>query len=136
MAGREKFRLRLITPARVVVDEDVEEVVAEDASGCFGVLARHERLVAALVPTIIRIEPAAGRRKYVAVDRGLLEKEGRRLSIAVRQAVVGDDYKDLERLIEGELLRLEESKARARSAFNRISISVMLKLFGYERGGP
>jgi F-type H+-transporting ATPase subunit epsilon len=129
------FRLRLITPTQVVLDEEVVSVVAEDASGSFGVLAHHERLVAALVPTIIRCQTRAGQVKYVAVDRGLLRKEGPELRIAARQAVVGDDYRRLEELIVERLTRLEESEARARSAFSRISLSVMLRLFGYERGG-
>jgi len=133
MAG--EFRLRLITATRVVLDEDVVSVVAEDESGSFGVLAGHERLAAALVPTILRCKLASGGMRFVAVDRGVLKKEGRELRVAVRQAVVGDDYRALEKLISERITHLEDSEAAARHAFSRVSLSVMLRLFGYERGG-
>ncbi len=47
------FRLRLITPTKVVLDEEVISVSAEDASGSFGVMGRHDRMAAALVPAIM-----------------------------------------------------------------------------------
>lgn len=134
MAAPATFRLRLITPARVVLDEEAVSVVAEDDSGCFGLRRRTERLAAALVPSILRIQGPSGRVKYAAVDRGVLRKEGGLVHIAVRQAVVGDDYRRLEALIRERLLRLEESELKARSAFRRLSLTVMLRLFGYERG--
>jgi F-type H+-transporting ATPase subunit epsilon len=132
--GVSSFRLRLITPARVVMDEDVVSVVARDASGSFGVLPRHEPLAAALVPSILTIQTAAGRTTYAAVDRGLLRKSGAQLTVAVRQAVVGDDYRALEGLIERRLTRLAEAETVARSAFSRLGLSVAMRLFGYERG--
>ncbi len=128
------FRLRLITPTRVIFDEEVAWVVAEDESGSFAVGGRHERLAAALVPTILTCRLTGGGEKYVAVDRGLLRKEGRTLTIAVRRAVVGDDWRRLEELISERIVRLEDAEARARSALGRLSVSVMLRLFGYERG--
>ncbi|MFH0809149.1 MAG: F0F1 ATP synthase subunit epsilon [Pseudomonadota bacterium] len=131
------LRLRVITPTEVVLDDDVVSVVAEDASGAFGIWARHEVMAAVLVPGIMRCRTAAGKTMFIAVDRGVLEKEGGLLRVAVRRAVVSEDYRQLEDLLRRRLAQTEESEAAARDAFSRLSLSVMQRLLGlfFERGG-
>jgi len=50
-----KFRLRIITPALIKVDEDVERVIMRCTTGAMGILAGHETRSAALIAGILRI---------------------------------------------------------------------------------
>ncbi|TWC78335.1 ATP synthase delta/epsilon subunit-like protein [Rhizobium sp. SJZ105] len=47
------MRLRIVTPLSVVVDEDIDSLRAEDASGSFGILAGHAPFLTALVVSIV-----------------------------------------------------------------------------------
>ena len=47
------MRLRIITPLSVVVDEEIDTLRAEDASGSFGVLAGHAPFLTALTTSIV-----------------------------------------------------------------------------------
>jgi len=65
----DRFRLRVYTPERELVDADVREVTAQGALGQIGVLPDHAALVTALEPgplsyrqngTVTRLELGAG----------------------------------------------------------------------------
>lgn len=49
----DRFRLRVFTPERTLVDRDVREVTAQGALGQIGVLPDHAALVTALDPGIL-----------------------------------------------------------------------------------
>jgi F-type H+-transporting ATPase subunit epsilon len=70
MAGT--FRLRVVTPERQLVDEDVEEVVAPGASGEFGVLPDHIAFLTLLLPGRL-IYRSGGRRHVLAIFGGYAE---------------------------------------------------------------
>jgi len=59
----DRFRLRVYTPERELVDADVREVTAEGAWGQIGVLPDHAALVTALEPGVLtyRSASASGR---------------------------------------------------------------------------
>lgn len=86
------MRLRIVTPLAVVVDEDgVLAVRAEDSSGGFGVLPGHADFLTSLTLSVISWERADASRLYCAVRRGVFSvNAGRGVSIATREAVVGD----------------------------------------------
>ena len=46
----DKIRLRVVTPSRLVLDEEVDEVTAPGELGEFGVLANHIAFLSTLVP--------------------------------------------------------------------------------------
>jgi F-type H+-transporting ATPase subunit epsilon len=47
------MRLRIVTPLSVVVDEDIDSLRAEDASGSFGIMAGHAPFLTALAISIV-----------------------------------------------------------------------------------
>lgn len=99
------FRLQVITPERVVVDEEVESVVLRGVDGYFGVLAGHAPLVAAL-----RTGPASyrvgGRRERLAIAGGVFEFAGDRGVVLADAA---------ERAAEIDVLRARAALERARA---------------------
>jgi F-type H+-transporting ATPase subunit epsilon len=57
------FRLRIVTPERQLLDQDVEEVIAPGSAGEFGVLAEHITFLTVLAPG--RLVYRSGTRRHV-----------------------------------------------------------------------
>jgi F-type H+-transporting ATPase subunit epsilon len=70
MAGT--FRLRIVTPERELVDQDVDEVIAPGAAGEFGVLPDHIAFLTTLAPGRL-IYRSGGQREIVAIFGGYAE---------------------------------------------------------------
>ena len=70
MAG--SFRLRIVTPERQLLDEDVGEVTAPGAAGEFGVLPDHIVFLTVLAPGRL-IYKSGGRRHVLAIFGGYAE---------------------------------------------------------------
>jgi F-type H+-transporting ATPase subunit epsilon len=67
----ESFPFRLITPAGVVLEEPVEEVVGLSTLGEFGVLANHINFITSLIPGVLRIRIDGQRSADYVVIGGL-----------------------------------------------------------------
>jgi F-type H+-transporting ATPase subunit epsilon len=95
------MRLRIVTPLAVVVDEDgVLALRAEDASGGFGILPGHADFLTSLSISVVGWKSADAARHFCAVRHGVLSVAGgREISIATREAIVGDDLATLDQTV-------------------------------------
>ena len=66
------FRLRIVTPERLLLDEQVEEVTAPGAAGEFGVLPDHISFLTTLAPGRL-IYRSGGQRHVIAIFGGYAE---------------------------------------------------------------
>ncbi len=66
------FRLRIVTPERLLIDEDIEEVTAPGAAGEFGVLPDHITFLTVLAPGRL-VYKSGGRRHVLAIFGGYAE---------------------------------------------------------------
>ena len=66
------FRLRIVTPERMLLDEEVEEVTAPGAAGEFGVLPDHISFLTTLAAGRL-IYRAGGQRHVIAIFGGYAE---------------------------------------------------------------
>ena len=66
------FRLRIVTPERLLLDEEVYEVIAPGAAGEFGVLPDHISLLTTLAPGRL-IYRAGSQRQIIAIVGGYAE---------------------------------------------------------------
>ena len=66
------FRLRIVTPERSLLDEEVEEVIAPGVAGEFGVLPDHITFLTALAPGRL-IYRTGGQRTVIAIFGGYAE---------------------------------------------------------------
>jgi F-type H+-transporting ATPase subunit epsilon len=66
------FRLRIVTPERLLLDEEVDEVTAPGAAGEFGVLPDHIAFLTTLVPGRM-IYKQGGQRHVLAIFGGYAE---------------------------------------------------------------
>ncbi|WP_116131548.1 F0F1 ATP synthase subunit epsilon [Tropicimonas sp. IMCC34043] len=90
------MRLRIVTPLSVVIDEDIDSLRAEDASGSFGILSGHAPFLTALAISIVSWR-RAGAERFCAVRGGVLTvTAGTAIAIATREAVAGTDLATLD----------------------------------------
>jgi F-type H+-transporting ATPase subunit epsilon len=66
------FRLRIVTPERQLLDQEVDEVIAPGAAGEFGVLPDHITFLTTLVPGRL-IYKVGGQKHVVAIFGGYAE---------------------------------------------------------------
>lgn len=89
------MRLRIITPLSVVVDEEINTLRAEDASGSFGVLAGHAPFLTALTTSIVSWRTGETER-FCALRGGVLTVgDASNIDIATRKAVTSHDLATL-----------------------------------------
>lgn len=83
----ETFRFELVSPERLLISEDVEEVIVPGSEGDFMVLPRHAPFISTLRPGILRVPGLSGDRNQVYVRGGLAEVGPDRLTILAEQAI-------------------------------------------------
>ena len=119
------MNLRVLLPAQVLLDEEVEKVTAEAANGSFTLLPRHIDFVAALVPGILSYLTPGGREYFLALDEGILVKQGDQVYVSAARAVSGDDLEQLQDTVRNELRVLGEGEKRARSVMARLEVDTL-----------
>lgn len=128
------MRLRVMLPARLLVDEPAAKVIACAANGWFCLLPRHADFVTALVPGILVFTPPEGGERFVACDEGVLVKVGDDLLVSTPNGMIGDDLASLQRAVDTDLVELDEEAQRARSALARLEASTIRSFIELERG--
>jgi len=103
MAGA--LNLKIITPDRIVLDEQVEEVSAHAIDGAFQVLPNHEPLITALAVDVIRYK-TQGVEHSAAVMGGLFE-------VGENNITVLSDLAELDTEIDAARAHDEKAKAEA-----------------------
>lgn len=79
------FKFELVSPERVLLSEDAEQVVLPGAQGDFAVLPRHAPMLAMLRPGVLDVQ-LPGRARRVFVKGGFAEVEPDRLTVLAQTA--------------------------------------------------
>jgi F-type H+-transporting ATPase subunit epsilon len=124
------MRLLITAPAVLVADSaDVISVRAEDESGSFGILEGHADLLTVLTISVVAWRHAIGKTGYCAVRRGVLSvKGGHEVSIATREAQIGDDLDDLEASVLGRFRAEVEAERSVRTAATRLHTQAIRRI--------
>lgn len=129
------MKLTVSTPTRVVVDREVTYVQAEDRSGRFGILPRHEPYLTAVVPSILiyRYEEHGQQREtYVAVRNGVLRVTREGIQIAVRGAHLSDDLGALRQEIRKDRESHADRSYRSARSMYQMQIAAWRRLMEFE----
>lgn len=116
--------LKILLPERVVLNEEVDKVVAEGASGSFGLLPRHIDYVSPLVPGILSYTQGE-EEAFVAVDEGVLVKCGDEVLVSVRDAVIGAALESLEGTVRDRFDERREQEKAMHSALAKLETEVV-----------
>ncbi len=130
------MRLKVAIPTKILLDEEVVKVSAEAQDGWFTLLPAHIDFVAALVPSLLSYEDASGREGVLAVDEGILVKQGPQVIVSSRSAVRGPGLEELARTVEQEFATLDEHERQARSALAKMEADFIRNLMESEKYGP
>lgn len=115
------MNLKVLLPFQVFVEKDgVSRVVAESREGSFGLLPHRLDCVAALAPGILIYETEGQREAYVAVDEGVLVKNGAEVLVSVRRALAGTDLHQLRDAVEKEFVTSGEHEKDVRSVMAKL----------------
>ena len=119
------MQLKILQPAGIILEKEVAKVTAEAANGSFTMLPRHIDFVAALVPGIISYVTTDGEERFLALDKGVLIKQGDQVYVSAARAVPGDDLEYLQDTVENELKVLSESEKKARMVMARLEADTL-----------
>ena len=107
----DKIKLRLVTPSRLMLDEDVDEVTATGELGEFGVLPNHISFLSTLVPSEMSYKQGANRRA-LAVSGGYAEVLENVMTVLAPAAEFGSEI---------DTTRAQRAKERAEKQITELS---------------
>ncbi len=82
--------VRIITPDKIVWDQEAQEIILPSGSGQMGVLTNHAPLLTSLDIGVVRVRPDK-EWKNIAVMGGFAEVENNEVKILVNDAELGED---------------------------------------------
>jgi F-type H+-transporting ATPase subunit epsilon len=82
--------LKIITPERVLLEQEVDEVSASAVDGAFAILPDHEPLVSALAMDVLKFK-VKGTEEVVAVLGGILEVNNNIVTVLSDAAELGSE---------------------------------------------
>jgi F-type H+-transporting ATPase subunit epsilon len=127
------MNLRILLPDGVFADQhDVLRIVADTNGGSYGFLPNRLDCVAALAPGILTYDSKDCGTVYVAVDEGVLVKEGTDVKVSVRRAIGGSDLKQLKDAVEREFLKVDEQERNVRNAVAKMDSGLIGRLAEFE----
>lgn len=129
----EKIKLRLVTPSRLLLDEEVDEVTGPGALGEFGVLPKHISFLTLLEVGEMSYKQG-GERRHLAISGGYAEVLDDVMTVLANAAEYADEI-DVERARNAreraekkiaELNREEREFAAAETALHRALVRLQV----------
>jgi len=81
------MRLKILAPAKVVLDQEASKVVARNPDGYFCLLPHHVDYVSELAPGILTFTDGRDCEHTLAIDEAVLVKRGDEVLVATRNAI-------------------------------------------------
>lgn len=105
------FKFELVSPERLVLSADADQVVVPGTEGDFAVLAGHAPVLSTLRPGVLTVTTADGKAKRLFVRGGFAEVDPSSLTVLAQQVV---DLADADRdWIAGEIEAAQKVLAEA-----------------------
>jgi F-type H+-transporting ATPase subunit epsilon len=122
------FKFELVTPERVLLSENVEQVVLPGSEGDFTVLVAHAPVIATLRPGVIDVQ-LPGKKRRVFVKGGFADVQPELLTVLAEKALDAEEVDgatvaaELE-VAEAELKEAKDDEARfaATTAIEQLKI--------------
>lgn len=110
------FRLKVITPNAIILDGDVEQIIAKSVDGDIGILPEHMPLITPLSAAPLQYW-ASGERKVAAVLGGMMEVSKEEVTIISDHAACAED-------IDTVMAEKEKEEAEARLSQKKDKVDV------------
>ena len=89
----EAFKFELVSPARLVISEEVEQVVVPGTEGYFTMLKGHSPFMSTVRPGLLEVLTKAGKMIRIFVAGGFADATPTGLTVLAEQAIPVDDLK-------------------------------------------
>ena len=100
------IKLSVVSPDRVVYENDIAMLIVRSTGGELGILPRHAPLVTGLIPHAMRIKlPGEAQELLLAVSNGFMEVTPEKIAVLVGAAELPDEI---------DVLRAQKSYERAK----------------------
>jgi F-type H+-transporting ATPase subunit epsilon len=132
------FTLQLRAAQREEQIEGVSAFVGEDASGSFGLKARHERFLTALEFGLARFRIGEQPWQYLALPGALVYFAANRLTLTTRRYVIDSDFERISNTLRHELLAEEQALLGVRGSLHTMEAYLLKRLWqsGHQFGLP
>ncbi len=111
------FHLALVTPERIVYEDDVLSVIAPGSQGYLGLLSNHAPIITSLRPGKLTVKTHDGKEIHFAVSGGFLE------NVANQCTVLADAAEFAEQIdVERARRALDRARQRLRDKAGNIDI--------------
>ena len=131
-----KFTLILQDATHTQQIEQVTSFVGEDATGSFGILAGHARMMTSLVFGLARFRAGENDWQYLALPGAVLYFNDNELSLSTRRYLVDDDYERISIALHEQLLAEENELRELKKSLHHMEEEVLKRLWeiGHESG--
>jgi F-type H+-transporting ATPase subunit epsilon len=129
------FTLELHDANRSEQVRGVSSFVGVDASGSFGILAGHARLIATLVIGLARFRTGRADWRYLAVPGAVVYFHDNVLTLCTRRYLLDDDYRRISSDLQRQLLAEERQLHDIRESLHRLEEAALKRLWEVSRGG-
>ena len=116
--------------------EQVASFVGEDATGSFGILAGHARMMTSLVFGLARFSSGENAWQYLALPGAVLYFNDNELSLSTQRYLADDDYERISIALHEKLLAEENELRELKKSLHHMEESVLKRLWetGHESG--
>lgn len=116
--------------------KQVTSFVGEDATGSFGILAGHARMMTTLVFGLARFRAGKNAWQYLALPGAVLYFNDNELSLSTRRYLVDDDYERISVALHEQLLAEEKALYELKKSLHHMEEEVLRRLWkiGHESG--
>ena len=129
------FTLKLHDATRSELIPAVSSFVAEDASGSFGILAGHVRMMTSLVIGLARFRCGDAPWQYLALPGAVLYFCDNELTLSTRHYLLDNDYMRISQALQQELLAEEETLHNMKESLHRMEQEVLKRMWEIGRRG-
>ena len=130
---KSSFTLQLQDATRAEEITGVTSFVGEDASGSFGILPGHARMLTALVTGLARFRASTDSWQYLAVPGALLYFQCNVLTLGTRRYLLDADYRRISQALQQQLLVEEEQLHTMTTSLHRMEEAMLKHLWDMGR---
>ena len=130
---KSSFTLQLQDATRAEEITGVTSFVGEDASGSFGILPNHARMLTVLVTGLARFRVGPDSWQYLAVPGALLYFQENVLTLGTRRYLLDADYKRISEALQQQLLAEEEKLHAMTTSLHRMEEAMLKHLWDMGR---
>lgn len=108
----ESFKFELVSPERLLISEEVEQVIIPGTEGEMTVMASHAPVMSTIKPGIVTVKPVSGGEQRYAVFGGFADILPQGCTLLAESAVPADklDRADLQKRIEDARHKAEHAE--------------------------